>query len=222
MPGYVLIPLWLFDKGIAIAIPYNRGRDTMNRLPVTEKDIKKILEQREDMISAIHARLEYLNRDVSQTSDIIEAVSLRSKALSDMPKGGGGHKDLFTEYEKYHSLLDKRYHEYAVGIHQLILQEERIERVWICFNALSSDAYKILYSLYVEKELYQTVESESGLTHPIFEKKRKRAMQDIIRLYNSTLDNKCIFEIPEEDTIPGNINREENQQLSIMDMLADE
>lgn len=197
----------------------------MDRLPITEKDIKTILEQREDMISTIHARIEYLQKDMSQTSDIIEAVSLRSKALSDMPKGGSGHKDLFTEYEKYHSLLDKRYHEYAVGIHQLILQEERIERVWLCFSALDSDAFNILHKLYVERELYQTVEKESGLTHPIFEKKRKRAIQDIIRLYYSYMTNERIFESAEK--IRAGINSshntesEEIQQLSISDILAE-
>jgi len=198
----------------------------MNRLPINEEMIKKILQNRTEMILSIHARLEYLNKDVSQTSDIIQAVSLRSKALSDMPKGGGGQKDLYAEYEKYNLLLDKRYKEYALGVQQLILQEERIERVWLCFNALDADAFTILYRLYVEKELYATVEEESGLTHPIFEKHRKRALQDIIRLYNSELEEKSIFEMAEDARTKVNyftkIDNMEGHQMSFMETINNE
>ena len=198
----------------------------MERLPISENEIKNVLKNRNQIISTIHTRIEYLNRDIYHTSDIIEAVSLRSKALSDMPRGGGGHKDLFAEYEKYHNLLDKRCAEYTVGIHQLILQEERVERLWICFSALDADAYNILYRLYVENELYQTVERESGLTHPIFEKKRKRAMQDIMRLYNSELENGHIFELSLETSDvtqqkQDNMMKEHNQQITLLDILND-
>lgn len=195
----------------------------MERLPISESTIKEILKNRIKMIESIHARIEYLNKDISQTSDIIEAVSLRSKTLSDMPRGSSGHKDLHTEYERYHILLDKRYVEYARGIHQLVLQEERIERVWLCFNALDSDAYTTLYKLYVENQLYQTVELESGLTHPVFEKKRKRAMQDIIRLYDSDFKNGHIFEHAEMERnnmpkVKEEAKQENNHQLSLMDV----
>lgn len=194
----------------------------MDRLEITEKIIKEILSKRENMISSIHARIQYLSKDISQTSDIIEAVSLRSKALSDMPRGGGGHKDLFAEYEKYQQLLDHRYSEYSVGIRQLRLQEERIERVWLCFNALDTDAYTILYRLYVNKELYQTVERESGLTHPVFEKLRKRAMLDIMRLYNSELEDRYIFEVSEtehEKSQMGDDKKtDDNYQISFADL----
>lgn len=223
MPGCILNPAKAVQETDGLGIPTIRGREIMDRLPIKGKDVKQILKNRMQMLASIHTRLDYLHDDTVQTADIIETVSLRSKTLSDMPKGGGGHKDLFAEYEKYHALLEKRYRECAEGIHELVLYEECIERTWLCFQALESEAYTLLHRLYVQNELYSTVEADSRLAHAAFEKRRKRAIADIIRLYESEVENDSIFRIAErirsESSVQDKTKEENSQQISFMDML---
>jgi len=197
----------------------------MSRLPITEKQVKEILQNRSNMIAAIHTRMEYITKDIVQTDDIINAVSLRSKRLSDLPTGKGGHQDIHKAFENYKALLHRRDREYAEAIESLISQEECIERVWISFNALETEEFTILNQLYVKNQLYAVVEKESELTHPIFEKKRKSAIRNIIRLYNSDLEDKYIFEIIESNRncvskLDSNAETD-NYQLSIADMIGD-
>lgn len=195
----------------------------MNRLPVTDKEVKEILQNRPKIIASIHTRMDYLSKDIVKTDDIISAVSLRSKHLSDLPTGKGGHKDIFKEFENYQSLLLRRDREYAEAIRNLIMQEERVERVWLCFNALEAEEFTILNKLYVLNELYATVEKLSGLTHPVFEKHRKSAIQNIIRLYNSELEDTYIFELinnrSKEILKADTTEKENNYQLSFVDMI---
>lgn len=197
----------------------------IKRLSLSEKRVQKILRKREQILDTIHVRMEYLGKDIINTDDILRAVTLRSKALSDMPKSRGNHKDISDEYEKYEKLLSQRDKEYAIAIRHLIETEEQIERVWICFNTLDDDEFTILDKIYVKNQLYAAVEKESGLTHPVFEKTRKRAIETIIRLYNSDFENEFIFELSEKNKLEqekkmSHIKNHNLEQVSIFDLIS--
>lgn len=157
----------------------------MGRPNITKEDIIHILKNKEKLIMDIHDKMFLIERDITSTSDIITSVSYPKTQLSDMPHGNGRKKGLDDIYEKYLKILDERTYEKMAMIWELIMEEEKIERVWSSFLALDEPYYGIIKRLYLDNELYMVVEKESDLSHQVFEKYRKHAIEIIEKLYCS-------------------------------------
>lgn len=155
------------------------------RLTIDNKTVIDILRNREQKLHSIHNKIYDIKKDVSDTDDIIMMVSLASKTVSDMPKGTGSHAGLEQTYEKYQKKLKERQEVSNVIMWNLILQEERIERVWHAYLALDDPYYSIVDKMYVHGEKYEAVEKESGYSRQVFEKYRKEAIRLIVLFYNS-------------------------------------
>lgn len=151
---------------------------------ITENEVKKILKNKETMINSLRGKFFSVRHDLMQQREVIEMVCL-SSPISGVAGPKGSHKDLTDVYEKYQDTLTRRRIEYKALLRQLVRQEERINRVWEAFLALEEPYYGILNALYVHNRLYSDVESCSGLSHRIFEEKRKEGIRQIIRLFES-------------------------------------
>lgn len=192
-----------------------------SRLPITEVNVINILKNKTELINSIQDRIYNFRKDISDTDEIIEMVSLSSKELSDMP-GGGGKKDLWNTYEKYRRQLELRQKEYADSLYHLIMQEDRIYRVWNSFLLLDEPYYGIVKRLYTEKELYDTVQKESGYSLQVFNKYRKRAIKSIIDIYNSEITDENLQQMScREKNIQseGKSHTEGMEQYSISDYI---
>ena len=157
----------------------------MERLPINEKDVQNILRNKEKLKVGIHRKMYFINRDMSQDEEMYELVAYPSTEVSDMPRRKGWHKDLGDVVLKYKALLEERKSEYKEFLWELVLQEEQINRVWLCFMALNDPCFSILECMYVHGEKYEIALLQSGYSRQVFEKYRKRGLDAILLLYNS-------------------------------------
>lgn len=152
---------------------------------LSETEIKDILRNREQKIANIHKKMFSLYRELEHTDDILESVAFPSTNLSGLPGGKGCHKDLGDVLIKYNRQNYNRSEEIRRIMWELVEQEDSINRVWACFHALDDPYYSILYALYVENQLYQTVEDSFDVSHKTFEKYRQQGIELLIRFYDS-------------------------------------
>lgn len=169
----------------------------MQKKSITEKDIKEILKYRDNYINLIRKNMSTIQKEIQNTDDIIMSVSLPSCNEIGVQNGAGVYTGLEIVYEEYREILKKRKAEYIDMLLNLIEEEMSIERVWMCFLALREPHFTILNEIYVKKQLYSATEKASGLSHAIFERKRKEGIESIIQYYNSDKSASELGEISE-------------------------
>ena len=151
---------------------------------ITLNFIKKALGCYRQRLAEINERIVELYRLGSDTDSIIESLTFRHG-----PDDAVRQKDLSSLLLRHKSMVEEQEQEIRMEMWRLAEEEETLKRVWICFRALDAMQFKIIQKLYVEKELYASVERESGMSHGKFEKERTAAMTRILELYHSDLDN---------------------------------
>ena len=83
----------------------------LERLPITEKEVKEILRSHTQLLDQIHSKIYEINKDIAMKDELIEVVSFKTGAISDMPTGKGGQHDLSDTYLRYMKELEKQKHE---------------------------------------------------------------------------------------------------------------
>ena len=151
---------------------------------MTEQKVKEILRNREVLLTSIHQKMLIIEQDMAKTDDMIETISLPTSFLSGMPKGSAKQKDLSDVYDNYRKIIKQRNEDYKTMFLELILQEQMIEQVWDAYMRLEEPYYSIINKMYVQSMLYATVESESGWSRQVFEKKRKKGIRLIVDRVN--------------------------------------
>lgn len=159
----------------------------MSKLEITEDMIKNILRNKDSLINTIHKKMHMLNTDIYRKNDILVSVSLQSKRISDMPKSFGDYKDIHDVYERYEKKVEEQKYEFQIQFWNLAEAEEMIERVWLCFMALGEPYFSVLETMYVKNEKYMSTQENSGMSNQTFNKKRKKGIEMIIKLYNSDI-----------------------------------
>ncbi len=159
---------------------------------ISEQFVKEVLRNKDAMLCTIRDKLCSINDEISNTDEYLKAVALSSHPISDMPSGSGKKRDVSDMYEEYKAKRKQWTGEYAELGRELIRQEEIILRVWRCFLALDEPYFSILNRIYVKKELYHTVQTESGVTLEPFEKRRKRGIETILQLYKSNISDEML------------------------------
>lgn len=101
----------------------------------------------------------------------------------------GTSQDLSDVLSRYRKMIEEQEIEIRAGLIRLTEEQEKINRVWVCYRALPHEEHLLIMELYVNKKLYKTVEKESGMNHRQFEKFRKRALERIKTLYMSSCSN---------------------------------
>lgn len=152
---------------------------------LNETEIKDILRNREQKIENIHKKMLSLYREMEHTDEIMESVAFPSTNHSGLPGGKGGHKDLGDVLLQYNRQLYSRNEEIRKIMWELVEEEDSISRLWACFYALGDPYYSILNALYVENQLYQTVEESFDVSHKTFEKYRQKGIELLLRFYES-------------------------------------
>ncbi len=156
---------------------------------ITEQFIKQVLSEREKMQCMIHERIKSLFSELHNTDERIRSVSLGCMDGSGEYAGSRNHYDLGDILLKEAKLYKEQEREIREILQGFTEDLEAINRVWICFQMLDNQPYEILYRLYVKRDLYRVVEAKMGLNHRIFEEMRKRAVQDILKMYESDISN---------------------------------
>lgn len=152
---------------------------------LSEMEIKDILRNRDQKIESIHKKMFHLYQELEHTDEIMESAAFPSTNYSGLPGGKGGHKDLGDVLLKYNRQLYNRNEEIRRIMWELVEEEDSISRLWACFYGLGDPYYSILNALYVENQLYQTVEDSFDVSHKTFEKYRQKGIELLLRFYES-------------------------------------
>lgn len=200
----------------------------MEYLDITVEDIKNFLRNHEKLKIEIHDKIYTINREIHNTNDVIEMVSFQHAEISDMPKGGGNHKDLADVYLKYEKILNDRRSEYTDLIYELIQKEISVDRVWQCYLILAEPYYSILTELYVKEQKYEVSITNLGCSRRAFEVHRKKAVDLVLELYKSerTIGDLCEYalvasKVREVKKKPKELD-ENDYQLSMEDYMRKE
>lgn len=150
-----------------------------------EATIKDILQNREKKIENIHKKMLSLYQELGRNDEVLETVAYPKSELKGTPGGKGNHKDLGDVLLQYNHQICNQNEEIRKIMWELVEEEDSISRLWACFYALNDPYYSILSALYVENQLYQTVENSFEMSHKTFEKYRRRGIELLLLFYNS-------------------------------------
>lgn len=198
----------------------------VKRYYITDADVKEFLRNKEQIIDSCKEKIINIKKDLENNNEMIEAVSLSSKPITDMPKGNGGIIDLSSTFERYEKKLKEREEEYKELLWYVMAKEEAVRRVWACLYLLNDPYYWIMNKLYVEGNLYAAVEYDYGKSHKQFETKRKEAIESILDLYyhcDMTTDQMILKanSITHNDVFIKSKSKEnEMEQLNLEDMFG--
>lgn len=160
------------------------------RALISKEDVKDILRNREQRLQIIQEKRISLYRELAEYQKMCPRDVLPAVKLSGYIAGGNNlHKDLDDVYVSY----QRQIHQRDVAIREILWElkerEETIQHVWDCLYILEEVYYTVLYGLYVEGQLYTTVEAEHkkkyGISHMTFERYRKEGLEMLTRYYNS-------------------------------------
>lgn len=170
---------------------------------ISEAQIKSILGNYKKKRENIRKRIKVIQDEIINTDSILQSVSMKKVMLDATGGSGGKHKDLMDAMLRHQQLERQHSMELITEMYHLIEEEERINRVMVCFRSLQGKERGYIERLYVNKEPYKTVEMESGYSHSRFESIRASALKHIQKLYASPLSNVQILKRTRTETKTG-------------------
>lgn len=162
---------------------------------IDEDYIKKALPKYHERILAVHNRMIELYDHLDIADELIKEVAYKSINYDRIGVGSGVNSDLTNVMIKHENLAKDRSKDVRAEMWRLIEEEETLDRIWCSYKAISGDGFDYITKLYVEGKPYKETEKESRTSHKTFEKRRSRAMKDIMTLYNSHYNNSEIIAI---------------------------
>lgn len=150
----------------------------MNGNNISEKNIKRILRNKVDMLEDIDRKVAALLSEMNE-EDIIRERCLQTVRLSQLSSQSGVHKDLSDIIMDLDKREAARRNELSNLLINMTNEKNIINRVWAGFLILDSPYYTIMNRLYVEKGLYFTVQQELNMSQSQFERHRKKAIRKI-------------------------------------------
>lgn len=161
----------------------------MERVSVNEDYVKEVLASHGELLQDINKRILLLYEELSDTGSIIQSAAIKKMELGRIGSGGRNVRDLTDVMLVHQRIVRDREREVYAGIQSLIDEEEVINRVWCCFQALPDKQRQCLEELYVKGKPYKAVELASGVSHRAFEQVRADAIKEILRMYESDKGN---------------------------------
>lgn len=140
-------------------------------------------------------------KDIDNSVEMMQAAAFPKESLTGMPGKKGEHHDIGDVYLRYLRSMYDRNEELRKMMWYLSDEEDSIQRLWTCFYALPDPFYTIIKHLYVDKELYQTVEKEFEWSHRTFERYRRDAMELLIKLYHSEMSVSQLIAQSNKETV---------------------
>ena len=161
---------------------------------IDDKYVKKVLCERNKRRMEIHKRIMELYGEMQDSDDMIRSMAASKISYDWERRKGAVKKDLGDWLFLHKQLIKNQNREIEVELWNLTQEEERMNRIWVCFRTLEVKEQEFLQKLYVEGHAYKDVERESGLSHKSFETIRAKGVKRIIQLYESEMSNQEIIE----------------------------
>ena len=165
------------------------GSMKMERVSINEDYVKDVLARHGELLQDIHKRILLLYEELGDTGSIIQSAAIKKMDLGRVGSGSRNVRDLADVMLAHQRIVKNREREVYAGLRGLMEEEEAVNRIWCCFQALPDKQRQYLERLYVEGEPYKVVEAASGVSHRAFEQARGEAGREILRTYESDLGN---------------------------------
>lgn len=172
----------------------------------TENDLKLLLRNYDALVRKIHRRVLYL----FSIQDVAREQAAESASLSIHLKttNSGAWQDMSDAFIRYRSLLNSHEENLCQGVDQLIRMYAELNRIFYCVQVLPEQEFTIIKALYIDQQLYRSVEKEMEMNHRAFEKKRKNGLQQLKKLYVSDMSDEQLI------ALSGRMVRESSGQQS--------
>jgi hypothetical protein len=161
----------------------------MERVSINEDYVKEVLARHGELLQDIHKRILLLYEELGDTGSIIQSAAIKKMDLGRVGSGSRNVRDLADVMLAHQRIVKDREREVYAGLRGLMEEEEAVNRIWCCFQALPDKQRRYLERLYVEGEPYKAVEMASGVSHKTFEQARGAAIREILRMYEGDLSN---------------------------------
>lgn len=164
-------------------------------MQITIDDMKYYFKNHGIILPYNQKRILELYAEMEKEDDLEQIISLKSFQYSEGTRQKEMN-DLSDVLEKVKKMQREKTLDIRAEFQTLIEENERINRLMICYRALSTInfvGHEIVRKMYLEAMTYEAVEMESGLSHKTFETKRKQAMNTIKMLFESDYTNNQIL-----------------------------
>ncbi len=151
-----------------------------------ENEVKNILKNKNLLLRGLRTKRCEIYRELMDKEDFMRAVLLHSPQPGPVPSKGSQYKDVMDEMQNYEKQSQKYVRELGDLLKEITKKEAVIRRVWFCFSQLPEPYYTCLHALYVDHRPYKEVSADSGCSHSVFARRRKRAMEMLQKLYIQT------------------------------------
>lgn len=153
-------------------------------MKIEEDEVKDILKNYEKKLLLISDKMKSLYREIQSPDAAVSEAAFPCTKYGTLSRNSM-HRDISDVLQRCEGIFMKRNEEVRELMYQLSEEQERIHRVWVCFNILEEPYFGILHGLYVQNKLYQEMEMESGYSHKTFEKYRSEGVNFIVLMFSS-------------------------------------
>lgn len=164
-----------------------------NETEISLEEIKTILSNYKGLKKQIRNHISDLYDDLMDTDNLIETVSIKKTEISEMGTKGGSKKDLSDIIIRHECILKRWYREISYEIESLMKKDEKIRRVWLCYQLISEDCYEVVTKIYVEhhssKEVMTDYIARTGETSRTFFRLVNKSLNNIKVMYESRYSN---------------------------------
>ena len=125
-----------------------------NETEISLEEIKTILSNYKGLKKQIRKHISDLYDDLMDTDNLIETVSIKKTEISEMGTKGGSKKDLSDIIIRHECILKRWYREISYEIESLMKKDEKIRRVWLCYQLISEECYEVVtksFALYIAR-----------------------------------------------------------------------
>ena len=164
-----------------------------NETEISLEEIKTILSNYKGLKKQIRKHISDLYDDLMDTDNLIETVSIKKTEISEMGTKGGSKKDLSDIIIRHECILKRWYREISYEIESLMKKDEKIRRVWLCYQLISEECYEVVTKIYVEhhssKEVMTDYIARTGETSRTFFRLVNKSLNNIKVMYESRYSN---------------------------------
>ena len=161
---------------------------------LSEKKVIEIIKKRSQMQTNVRKKIIGIYKEM-ETAEVesIETVTFHS-SLGKLNICGNQSTDLLKVLERQKATERNYNQELQIRLEELQGELYMIQRVWTCYQSLPVAEYEILFELYEKDKPWKAVEAELKINHKTLVRKRKNAIERILKWSCSTMTNAEIIQ----------------------------
>lgn len=151
---------------------------------LTDGEIKKVLMEGRQMLEAIQKKMDEAFGKMETLDETIRRVSVTSVDYGRDKIGiSGKNDDMFRILEQRDYEQKKQIAQIQEELNELILEEEKINKVLHCMRRLPADLYVLIDSLYMNNETWEYYAAKNEISMSSLGRKKREAFKKMREMY---------------------------------------